>query len=320
MDEKLANKKEEMELFEMEKGEHMEEQNDTFNLPLGEALSIEDTYSITARDKTKLIILAGSSECGKTTLITTVYQMFHKGPIDELYFAGSQTIKGFEQRAYYTRANCNKNNPNTPRTRMGSLDSFLHLKLWDSKNKKKHNFLLADFSGEDFNNARANVKVMKEDFSLIRRADFLIILIDGDSITQKDKRFSAIQITQELLTTIKNADVLRKNTRICFVISKSDIVKMKCKKNPSLNNFVNGIAEKLKSKFTDIENEIKFYNVAAMPKDTNIVSVGYGMKELIKEWTKEAKISNDTIFVEQKELKSEFNKFHKKILGGGSCE
>lgn len=316
MTELLINesKNEEVEPF------NIEDQNDIFNLPLGEALSVEDTYPITSRDKTKLIVLAGPSECGKTTLITTLYQLFHKGPIDELYFAGSQTIKGFEQRAYNTRTNSGMNNPKTPRTRLGSLDSFLHLQLWNRENQKKHTLLLTDFSGEDFKNARANVELMKEDFSLIMRADFLILLIDGDSITQKDKRFSAVQTTQELLTTIKNAGILRRNTQICFVISKDDIVKMRCKEDPSLNNFVDGIADKLKNKFTDIENEIKFYNVAAMPEDTTIVSVGYGINALIKDLTKESEICTNNIFLEQKELESEFNKFYQKTLGGGSCE
>ncbi|MBN1063620.1 TRAFAC clade GTPase domain-containing protein [Clostridium botulinum] len=308
MDEELVNEKEEM------------EENYIVNLPLGEALSIEDTYSITSKERTKLIVLAGPSECGKTTLITTVYQLFHRGPIEELFFAQSQTIKGFEQRSYHTRANSGMDNPNTQRTRIGILDSFLHLKLWNSKNQETHNFLLTDFSGEDFNNARANVEVMKEDFSLIGRADFLIILIDGDSITKKDERFSAIQITQELLTTIINADLLKSNTKIYFVISKNDIVKRRCDEDPLLNNFVKGIPDKLKSKFSYIKNEINFYNVAAMPKDTDIVPIGYGINELIKKWTQEVVISSNTSYVDQKDLKSEFNKFSKKVLEGGNYE
>lgn len=322
MSEELVNqnKKEELDMSKMNEDEWVDEQNEIFNLPLGEALAIEDTYLITSKSKTKLIVLAGPSECGKTTLITTVYQLFHKAPIDEFYFAGSQTIKGFEQRAYHTRTNSGMNTPNTQRTRIGSIDSFLHLKLWNSKKKSKHTFLLADFSGEDFKNARANVEVMKEDFSVIKRADFLVVIIDGDSITQKDKRYSAVQITQELLRTMKNAKVLNDNTKICFVVSKSDIVKIRCKDNPSLSSFVNEIPNKLNSIFNNIENEIQFYNIAAMPKNTEVVSVGYGISELIKEWTKEPIISNDYILVEQKELKSEFNRFYRKVLGGEKDE
>ena len=198
MDKKLLNedyetKKEEVELSEMKNEDFSDKQNEIFNLPLGEALSIEDTYLITSRDKTKLIVLAGPSECGKTTLITSIYQLFHKGPIDQFYFAGSQTIKGFEIRAYHTRTNSGGDKPNTLRTSLGSSDSFLHLKLWDSNNNSRHTLLLADFSGEDFRNARADVETMREDFSVIKQSDYLVLIIDGGSITQKDKRHSAVQ-------------------------------------------------------------------------------------------------------------------------------
>jgi phage terminase Nu1 subunit (DNA packaging protein) len=309
MNEEIVNESKSDELIE---SLNNEEKNDIVNLPLGEALYIEDTYPITSRDKTKLIVLAGPAECGKTTLITTLYQLFHIGPIDELFFAGSQTIKGFEQRAYHTRTNSGMNIPNTPRTRLGSLNSFLHLKLWNSANKNKHTLLLTDFSGEDFKNARANVELMREDFSLIMRADSLLILIDGDSITKIDERHSAIQFTQELLTTIKNARILKNNTKIYFVISKEDLVESRCENNPELKKYVDGIPDKLKNKFNDLENEIKFYKVAAMPEDITRLSVGYGINELIKDLIKESEICNNDIFLKQKEFKSEFNNFYKK--------
>lgn len=327
MNEELVNEnyiknKDDFESAHMRDDEYISKQKDMFNLHLGEALSIDETYSITAKDKTKLIILAGPSECGKTTLITTIYQLFHKAPINKLYFAGSQTIKGFEQRAYHTRTNSGMNIPNTQRTRIGSIDSFLHLKLWNSSSLLKHTFLLADFSGEDFKNARSNVEMMKEDFSIIRRADFLVIIIDGNAITQKDKRYSAVQITQDLLRTIKNADILKNNTKICFVFSKNDIVKMRCDEDPSLRRFIDKTQDKLKDICKDIkiENEIQFYNISAMPENTEILPIGYGIHELIGEWTKEFLISNDTIFQNQNELKSEFNRFYKKVLGEGRNE
>lgn len=49
-----------------------------YYLNSGEALNSKETYEITAREKTKLVVLAGLAGSGKTTIETSLYQMFQK--------------------------------------------------------------------------------------------------------------------------------------------------------------------------------------------------------------------------------------------------
>ncbi len=74
-----------------------------FQVSSGAALSMDDIYKIAAKENTKMIVLIGPVASGKTTIETSLYQMFQNSPVNEFYFAGSNSIHGFEERAFYTR-------------------------------------------------------------------------------------------------------------------------------------------------------------------------------------------------------------------------
>ena len=290
-----------------------DEDADIYELPFGNALTLEDTYSITSVDDTRFIVVAGPSASGKTTLVTTLYQLFQKGPVGSYYFAGSQSLQGFEQRAYYTRSSSKLSNPETPKTRRGISDSILHLKLWDTKKNKFHNFLLSDFSGEDYSSAVANVEIMREDFGVIKRADIIVVIIDGERISNKKHRHSTIQKAIELLQTMSAADVLSKSVVVEVVISKYDLVKTKCAEDPSILGYINEIEAKILGKVDKLPNDaIKFFKVAAMPQDVSDCQLGHGVLELLKSWTDVREVLH---MPQQLKLTSEFNKFQKRMLG-----
>lgn len=290
----------------------VDETNNIFELPAGQALSIEDTYSITASESTKFVVLAGPSGCGKTTLLITLYQLFQKGAIGNFYFAGSQTLQGFEQRAFHTRISSNLSSPETVKTRRGISDSILHLKFWDSKIKVMHNFLLSDFSGEDYSSAIANVELMQEDFGILRRADVIVIIIDGDRITEREFRNSTLQRTIELLKTMDNANLLSKSVVVEIVISKYDLVKKKCGNDSIISEYINSIPSKILGRTENLSDEsIKFFEVAAMPKD-DVCEIGFGLLQLLNSWTE---IKEILYTPEQLQQTSEFNKFQKRMLG-----
>ncbi|SFM24019.1 TRAFAC clade GTPase domain-containing protein [Pelosinus propionicus] len=284
-----------------------------YELPFGNALTLKETYSITSVEDTRFIVVAGPSASGKTTLVTTFYQLFQKGPVGSYYFAGSQTLLGFEQRAYYTRSSSKLSNPETPKTRRGISDSILHLKLLDSEKNKLHNFLLSDFSGEDYSSAVANVEIMREDFGVIKRADVIVVIIDGYRISNKKYRHSTIQKAIEMLQTMSAADVLSKSVIVEIVISKYDLIETKSAEDPNILEYVNEIEAKILGKVAKLPNNaIKFFKVAAMPQDATCCELGYGLLELLQSWTDVREILH---MPEQVKLTSEFNKFQKRMLG-----
>lgn len=194
-----------VELSPEDTDDNVGEQEIIFELPLGDAMTIEETYKITAAFQTKFIVLVGPQESGKTTLVTTIYQLFQTGPIDKYFFAGSKSLKGFESRAFNTRVTSGNSHSQTPKTRRGISDSILHLKLWNSIENSSQDLLISDFSGEDYNSAIANIDLMKSDFSPIKRADRIVVLLDGELISKKTKRNSTQDRAIELIQTIYDA-------------------------------------------------------------------------------------------------------------------
>ena len=59
----------------------------------------QELAGITNGSPTNVILFAGTSDCGKTTLLAALYSMLNKGNLGGYNFAGSQTLFGFERRA-----------------------------------------------------------------------------------------------------------------------------------------------------------------------------------------------------------------------------
>ena len=131
-------------------------------LPHGHALTVAETYPITASEDSKTIILIGPFNSGKTTIETTIYQLFPREPFAGLYFAGSQSLFGYEERAFYTRLESKKETATTPRTSRFTDEIFLHLKLYDSTRKIKTNYLFGDISGEEIYSHLGNVETISK--------------------------------------------------------------------------------------------------------------------------------------------------------------
>src|SRR5687767_14635843 len=97
-------------------------------LPDGEALTAQRATAITAAAPTRVVILAGAEDSGKTTLLTSLYEKFLQGRFADHLFAGSATLPAYEQRCHRARIQSGAVDPDTERTK--GLDvRLLHLKL-----------------------------------------------------------------------------------------------------------------------------------------------------------------------------------------------
>ena len=288
-----------------------------FRLPSGRALTLRETYEITAAEATKIIVLIGPSACGKTTIETTLYQMFHNGEVGDYYFAGSKTIQGYEQRSYYTRTKSKQTISTTPRTSRGTQETFLHLKLWNYKTNKYLNYLFADLSGEDFENHIADTGSMQKDFAFIKSADYIIAVLDGELISDKIRRNGALEEMAQLLRTIFDAGLSTSRTNLQVLISKYDIVEKSMSQDTSIKSFISRVEDELQQRLKLHVDKIDFYNVAAMP-DTNLkFEVGHGIKELMESWctSKSSKLLSFKNNKKKRSVNSEFDKLCEKMLG-----
>jgi len=288
-----------------------------FRLPSGRALTLIETYEITGAEATKIIVLIGPSACGKTTIETTLYQMFHNGEVGDYYFAGSKTIQGYEQRSYYTRTKSKQPISTTPRTSRGTQETFLHLKLWNYKTNKYLNYLFADLSGEDFENHIADTESMQKDFGFIKSADYIIAALDGELISDKNKRNGALEEIAQLLRTIFDAGLSTSRTNLQVLISKYDIVEKSMSQDASIKSFIPRVKVELQQRLKSYIDKIDFYNVAAMPDNGSKFEVGHGIQELMESWCnpKSSKVLSFKNDKKKRNVNSEFNKLYEKILG-----
>ena len=257
---------------------------DVIDLPPGNALSVDETYKITASRKVKFIVLAGAVASGKTTLVTTIYHLLNKGPLAGYWFAGSETLLGFEQRSYLARTSSDNVYAQMGKTRRGIFDAILHLKLCKRQSNMIEDLLITDFSGEDFKSISGNVELAKTEFGAIKRADFIALLIDGDRISQKKHRNGAEQESLQLLKTICDAGLINDNTYVDVLISKYDIVDKRVEVDRSIDDFIKQIEKRLENKLNGRIKNLSFSTIAAMPEDTVKFEIGHGLEEIITRW------------------------------------
>ena len=285
-------------------------------LPRGNALTSEEIYQITASENSKIITFIGPFQSGKTTIETTLYQMFQRTPFCDLYFSNSVTLAGYEERAFYTRLNSKRKTATTPRTSSFNKEIFLHMKLFDHKTKSKTNYLFADISGETIFSHKGNVKILKESMPFLRASDDYVFVLDGKQLADKNRRNGAIDSMRIMARTIFDAELFTNSTRSQIIISKYDVIG--ASGDEDLLAIVDNSVQCLVSLVSKYIPGVTVHNIAAMPQKEGY-DVGYGLDQLLEIW-KQKKHQNliDIPCAPIDELKSEFNKLNYKLSGGKS--
>lgn len=277
----------------------------------GSALNFDEAYKLIASCDTKIIYLIGPANSGKTTIETTLYQLFHDRSIEDYYFAGSETLNAYEERAFTTRINSNNEYAQTTRTPLNSSDIFLHLRVWNSKNGKIRDLLFADISGEEYRGVVGSVTKIREQLGHIRCADYIVSIIDGEEIIDTKLRLGAIEETKNLIRTVYDAGLFKVQTRFQVVFSKYDLI-LNDEKNNS-KNFVEKQKNILESFFAGSIGRVEVFKVAAMPTQTESgCEIGYGINDLFLSWNVNSVFSKNKCKVL---VNSEFNRLRYKLLG-----
>lgn len=257
-----------------------------YPLPTGSALKALDTYPITASEKSFFVVIMGAIGSGKTTLITSIYQLFLREELsDDFFFAGSKTLMAFEERAYYTRINCDGVVSETARTPRGLTDNILHIRLENRHTKEFLNLLLSDFSGEDYDSVSANPIAAKESFSIVKSATSLIVLLDGCKIANLRTRYSEVQKAIHILRTFYDSKLIRTNAEILLALSKYDVIKGS--DEDELETYVDSIIDEFSEQLPCLKTQFKIIKIAAMPNSEDKVPIGYGISEMLLQVTEE---------------------------------
>lgn len=284
---------------------------DKYQINSGEALNSSDIYRIAAKESTRMIVLVGPVASGKTTMETSLYQLFQNSPVNDFCFAGSYSLQGFEQRAFYTRIKSKGNEPTTQRTSLEDNQAFLHIRLWNRNNNVISNLILADISGEAFTNHIGQVDEAKISFPFIERADYVVGIIDGEKLCNKKTRNSIVSEMIEMIRTFWDAELITDGCVLQIVFSKFDLFSKVENHDLILEKIKQQIVARLSELFMDIE----YYNVAAMPSTIDEFSVGYGLEDLLQGWVRKHVRKSSRKMEEPFDELTEYDRLYYKFLG-----
>lgn len=251
------------------------------------ALNFEECNKFIRSHPAILIVLAGKFKCGKTTVITALIQIFQQeSSFAGFQFAGSRSLIGFEQRCHLSRFESRGSKEDTSRTTTFDFDNhfatqtFLHLRL--EKEGKFFDFLIADISGEAFDELTTSTDLCKK-LTFLNRCDNFTLIFDADALSDLSRRAVTKTKTVSILRSLIDANMLLASTHIQVLFSKWDLLIRKENANEH-TSFVQGIEDAITREFSSSYPNISFLQIASRPVKSTGLKIGHGLDDLLKKW------------------------------------
>lgn len=144
-------------------------------LPGGRSFDVTACDRFLRRAGGTVVSIVAAPDVGKTTLIASIYELIYRKRMSKFGFAGSETLRGYEERCFRSRLSSDAAVADTVRTPVSVGLQFTHLRIATSTGKRE--VLFADRSGEHFDRALGRPADI-EDFIELHRAEAVLLLID----------------------------------------------------------------------------------------------------------------------------------------------
>jgi hypothetical protein len=254
------------------------------DLPEGKELSETAAMSLANARPVQWIVLAGPIDSGKTTLLTSLYELFQWRLVEDFAFAGSNTLPGFEERCYLSRRASGNTVPQTQRTLYKGPDpAYLHLRVRHTKGLRPfRDFVFTDVSGEMFEHARDSTTECK-DMTFIKRANHLLYFLDSAKAVRTDTRWAILEDAKALLRSFVDCEMISPYCTVNVIWSRFDYF---------ASHQADGRHEAYRA---DAEKELLdtlggklpkliFGRIAARPLEAPALGLAYGVPALMKQW------------------------------------
>jgi energy-coupling factor transporter ATP-binding protein EcfA2 len=255
---------------------------DLLDLPSGTELTEVDAASLSAARPTRLVVVAGPVGCGKTTLLTSLYELFQWRSIPGYRFAGCNSFPAFEQRCDLARAASENMVPDTKRTPYKDPE-YLHLRICPATGPLRPvDFLFTDVSGEMFEHARDSTTECQT-LSFLRRADHFVLLLDGEKGVRREKRWGMAQNAIALLRSCVDSQMLQGYCVVKVVWAKFDYFEAATDKQEQ-TTFREQVESEFKALFGTSLMHLRFGEIATRPTEARHLGFGHGVAKMLNEW------------------------------------
>ena len=240
-------------------------------VPTGGASSFSESQAdaFLRQSGATLIAVIAPPEVGKTTLLATLYDRLQRGELNGLGFAGSETLRGYEQRCHLSRIASNAPVADTQRTPRDV--TFLHLRI--AHGRGIDDLVFADRSGEMFDEALGAVDNFLG-FTELERCGALLFLVDLEiQFANPHEQRSKLQRT--ILALHQHG--LLDGKRIALVGTKAD--RIAPEKQEEARSKLEDVAAKLTERAPSVSG-IAVYMTAARKRGGQVV-VAEELEELV---------------------------------------
>ncbi|MFO0578929.1 MAG: hypothetical protein U1A78_33415 [Polyangia bacterium] len=240
-----------------------EAQHEFIDLFSGMALGATEAEVITQRSRTHLVVFAGTEGSGKTTVLASIYEHLRQGPFAGFRFAGSRSLLGFEEICHLNRIASGGAQPDTQRTRLTDETKYYHLALRGTgPSAPRRDILLSAMSGELFRMAKDSQEDA-ERLTFLRRADTIVVLVDGARLANLTQRASAQADAADILESLLDANMVSPRCQVDITFSKLDLII--AAGQPALD-FLVKTQEKFERRFRARVPQLAFRKIAARPE------------------------------------------------------
>lgn len=195
----------------------------------GHELGTSEAARLMSGRYTHLIAILGCTDVGKTCLLSSLYLLASSKQLQGFTFAGSKTLRGFEERARRLRKweqgtlpeklaeHTTLADPRTP--------AFMHLALQGRDDQRRYELMLTDLPGE-WSQQLIERSQTADRFSFLHRADGVILMIDAPLLMSDTTRHTESRRAQLLLTRLGETVKLDPELPLILFLSKSDLTDM----------------------------------------------------------------------------------------------
>ncbi|WP_247789685.1 hypothetical protein [Bradyrhizobium sp. 155] len=235
--------------------------------------------------RSRVIGIIGAYDCGKTSLLAGLYDLFQEGPIAGVTFAGSSTLHGFERICHDSRVASKRGVAHSPRTSRGEV-VFYHLDVQQSGEIDMVSLLLADRSGEEYEEVADEMANGLSMFEL-RRADTVTVLVDGKRLCDPKTRHDVINSIAPIVQGLRESGAFARQPQLAVVLTKNDAVVSSKKADVAAADF-DRLVGTITHRFADGFSDIRKFVTTASP--TGLAAKrGDGLRDLLLYWLNEGR-------------------------------
>jgi len=209
-----------------------------------------------------VVALVGMKECGKTTLLARLHQLFLSRPLAGFDFAGCRSLPRFEELNWLATVESGAAQPKMLRTSSQFDNSFIHIAVRPNNGGPRVDLLLNDISGETFNAAVAAQSTC-DTLLALARADHLVTLVDGAALADPARRHLHVSQVADFLQRVTQSGQCGAQTALHLVVSKLD--ELKGNLGPA-----SAMEADVAARFANQFGSITCWRVAARPMDGSL--------------------------------------------------